>query len=279
MSKAETPAKKVAIVYNPAKEQAREEWRRLKKWLESRHVHVVSASHVTVPMKSCDFVVALGGDGTVLHVARSVAHWNVPVLGVNVGRLGFLAATEMGATHRTLSLVLSGKGRVETRSLLSVEAVVGGKKRGPFLALNDAVIRSGATGRVLRLQAMVRERHLAHYVGDGLIVATPTGSTAYTLAAYGPLVYPELDVLILSPICPHSLAQRPLVIPTYEVLSVSIAHPSPPAILCVDGEIKYTLHSGDRVVIRRAAEQVQLLMDPDRTFYQVLQTKLKWGDI
>ncbi len=279
MSKSETPSKKVALVYNAQKERAWEECSRLKKWLQSRRVKVVSATQVTPAMKGCDFVVALGGDGTVLHVARSVAPWNMPVLGVNVGRLGFLAATEVGATHRTLALVLSGKGRVETRSLISVESIIGGKKRGPFLALNDAVLRSGATGRVLRLQAMVRDRHLANYVGDGLILATPTGSTAYNLAASGPIIYPELDVLLVSPICPHSLAQRPLVIPTYEVLSVTVSPPSPPAILCLDGETKHALEAGDRVEIRRASEQVQLLMDPDRTFYQVLQTKLKWGDL
>src|SRR5471030_3064742 len=104
MRKTDSPVKRVAIVYNPEKERALEEWRRVKKWLQTRHVQVVSATRITPAMKSCDFVVALGGDGTVLHVARSVAHWDLPVLGVNVGRLGFLAATEMGATHRTLSL-------------------------------------------------------------------------------------------------------------------------------------------------------------------------------
>lgn len=269
--------KKVAVVYNPEKERARVEWARLRRWLRARHLSVVGGSRVTLPMKQADFVVALGGDGTVLRVARDVAAWNVPVLGVNVGRLGFLAATEVGATYRTLTRVLAGQGRVENRTVLSATATVGGKGQGPFLALNDCVIRSGATGRVLMLQATIRGRLLATYVGDGLIVATPTGSTAYNLAASGPIVYPELDVLLLSPICPHTLAQRPLVLPPYEIISLQISRPSPSALLCLDGQVNHTLLPGDRVEIRRASEQVQLLMDPDRTYYQVLQTKLKWG--
>ena len=269
--------KKVAVVYNPEKERARAEWLKLRRWLQGRRMVVVGGTRITAAMKQADFVIAVGGDGTVLRVAREVAKWDIPVLGVNVGRLGFLADTEVGATHRALSRVLAGQGRVETRTLLSIRAVVNGKAAGPFLALNDCVIRSGATGRVLQLQAYVRQRLLARYVGDGLIVSTPTGSTAYNLAASGPIVYPELDLLLLTPICPHTLAQRPLVLPSYEAISVEVGRPCPPALLCLDGIVNHTLSSGDRIEISRASEQVQLLMDPDRHFYQVLQTKLKWG--
>jgi NAD+ kinase len=268
---------RVGIVYNPDKEQAYTESVRLKRWLQQRKIKAHGGTRVTSPMKDCQFVVALGGDGTVLRVARDVSAWNVPVLGVNVGRLGFLAATELQAMYRTLSRVLSGECRVENRTMVSVSGVSRGKTFGPYLALNDCVLRSGATGRVLRLSATVRGRLLAHYCGDGLIVATPTGSTAYNLAASGPIVYPALDVLILSPISPHTLAQRPLVLPTFEIISVEVTRPGPSAILCLDGQVTETLWPGDRIEIRRAAEQAQLLTDPDRTYYQVLQTKLKWG--
>jgi len=277
MSKTSPAHQHIGIVYNPEKERARQESFRLKRWLKQRRVKSHSSVRVTPAMRQCRFVVALGGDGTVLRVARDVAAWNVPVLGVNVGRLGFLAATELPAMYRTLSRVLAGQGRQESRTLLSVRGVVRGKSFGPSLALNDCVVRSGPTGRVIQLQATIRDRLLAHYIGDGLIVSTPTGSTAYNLAASGPIVYPDLDVLLLSPICPHTLAQRPLVLPTFEIISVEVVRPSPAALLCLDGEVVHSLSSGDRIEIRRADEQVQLLMDPDRTYYQVLQSKLHWG--
>jgi len=228
-------------------------------------------------MKNADFVVALGGDGTVLRVARAVSKWNVPVLGVNVGRLGFLAATEVGATYRTLSRVLAGQGRVEHRSMLTVEVTSRGKNHGPFLALNECVIRSGATGRILMLQAFVQDRPLANYIGDGLIVSTTTGSTAYNLAASGPIVHPAVDVLMITPICPHSLSQRPLIIPTSEIVTVRIDRPLTSAILSLDGQVNHALSPGDRVEIRQATERAPFLVDPDRNFYQVLQSKLKWG--
>lgn len=267
----------VALVYNSQKTRAHVECLRIKHWLERRHVHVVYASKVTPAMKKASFVVAVGGDGTVLQVGREVAAWGLPVLGVNVGRLGFLAATEVGAMFRTLARVIAGECRVENRTMLSVTLTSRGKKIGPFLALNDCVIRSGASGRVLQLRASVRGRPLASYAGDGVILSTPTGSTAYNLAASGPITYPDLDVFLLCPICPHSLVQRPLVMPTFEIIEIEVVRPSPTALLSVDGAMTKTLGPGDVVKIRRADEQAKLLMDPDRTYYQVLQSKLKWG--
>jgi NAD+ kinase len=277
MTKNKSLYSKVAVVYNPDKERAREEWLRLHKWLKARHLTVIGGSKVTNEMKQADFVVALGGDGTVLRVARAVSRWNIPVLGVNVGRLGFLAATEVGATYRTLTRVLAGQGRVENRSMISVTAKVGVKTIGPFLALNECVVRSGAAGRVLVLHAMIQDRLLATYVGDGLIVSTPTGSTAYNLAASGPIVHPDVDVLLLCPVCPHSLSQRPLVVPTTETIEIRVDGPNPLAVLSLDGQVNHALSPGDRVDIRQATERVSMLMDPDRSFYQVLQSKLKWG--
>ena len=141
--------KKVALVFNADKPRARHEWQRLKRWLSHHKVKVAASSRVTTAMKDADFVVAVGGDGTVLSVARHVAKWGVPVLGVNVGRLGFLAATEVGAMFRTLARVLSGESRIEVRTLLSVSGFSRGKKFGSHLALNDVVIRSGASGSLI----------------------------------------------------------------------------------------------------------------------------------
>jgi len=220
--------RQVALVYNADKPQAHKELLRIKKWLLQRKIQVIVAPRVTNAMKNANFVVAVGGDGTVLSVARHVAAWELPVLGVNVGRLGFLAATEVGAMFRTLARVLAGECRVEIRTMLSVTGTLRGKKFGPYLALNDCVVRSGSSGRVLQLKASVRDRALASYAGDGLVISTPTGSTAYNLAASGPIIYPELDVFLLCPICPHSLVQRPLVMPTFEVIEVEVLKPSLP---------------------------------------------------
>jgi NAD+ kinase len=269
--------KKVAVVYNGDKARAREEWQRLKRWLKARHLSVVGNVRVTAEMKSADFVVALGGDGTVLRVARGVSDWNIPILGVNFGRLGFLAATELGAMYRTLTRILAGQSRVDNRSMLSVIARVGGKSRGPFLAMNECVVRSGATGRVLILQTSIQQRPLATYIGDGLIISTPTGSTAYNLAASGPIVHPGVDVLLVCPICPHTLSQRPLVLPTTEVLTIQVEGPNPSAILSVDGQTNHMLAPGDRVEVRKAEDQVLLLTELNRSFYEVLHSKLKWG--
>ncbi len=161
--------------------------------------------------------------------------------------------------------------------MIAVSGQTRGKKFGPFTALNDIVIRSGVSGRILHLDAFVRGKPLASYMGDGLILSTPTGSTAYNLAASGPIVYPDLDVLLLSPICPHSLTQRPLVMPAFERIEVKVLQPNTDAFLCVDGHVMKTLRATDRVILQRSEDQVKLLMDPDTTFYQVLQSKLKWG--
>ena len=163
MSKSTLRYQHIAIVHNPDKPRAQFEAQRLRKWLEGRRVRVITGVKVTPVMKKGDLIIVLGGDGTVLRVARDVAGAGLPILGVNVGRLGFLAATEVGAMYRTLSRILAGEGRIEARTMLSVEGVARGKRFGPWLALNDCVIRSGATGRVVFLQASVRERMLASY--------------------------------------------------------------------------------------------------------------------
>jgi NAD+ kinase len=268
----------VGIVYNPDKERAPIEYQRLKRWLTKQGVVCTGSTRVTASMKGSRFIVALGGDGTVLRVARETAGWSVPVLGVNVGRLGFLAATEAASMLRILSQILAGRGRVETRTMLSISGHSREKKIGPYRALNDCVIRSGSVGRVLWLQASLHGRLLAAYSGDGVILSTPTGSTAYNLAASGPIVHPDLDVLLLAPICPHSLAQRPLVFPAYEIVTVEVKKPSAGAVLSLDGQVNLPLWAGDRIEIKRAVEQAQLLMDPARSYYDVLHSKLKWGN-
>ncbi len=269
--------RKIAVVYNSNKERAYKEWLKLERWLKARRKVVIGGPTVVPEMKHSDFVIVLGGDGTLLNAAREVCRWNIPLLGVNVGRLGFLTASEVGTMYQTLTRILAGKGRLEERGLLSVTATVRGKPAGPFLGLNEAVVRSSATGRVVILQALIDNRFLATYVGDGLIVSTPTGSTAYSLAASGPIVHPKLNILLLCPICPHTLTQRPLIMPTSESIAVLVERSSQPAMISLDGQEILTLQPGDRVDIQQATERVKFLMDPDYSFYEVLQSKFKWG--
>jgi NAD+ kinase len=269
--------RKIAVVYNPDKERARRELPRLGKWLRKKGVSFTVSRPDKISLRQAGMVIALGGDGTVLHAAKQASAWGIPVFGVNVGRLGFLTATEVDEMYPVLAKLLAGHGRIEIRTMLSVRVRINGKSCGPFLALNDCVIRSGATGRVFQLNVSIRGKSLATYLGDGLIIATPTGSTAYSLAAYGPIVYPETDVMLLSPISPHTLALRPLVLPAFEIVSVEVAQRNPSAALCLDGIVMHPLRGGDRIEVRRATEQVQLFLHPDRNFYEVLQNKLKWG--
>ncbi len=267
----------LALVYNPDKPEARAVWLRLKTWLARRGLALTAGPSVTPAMKRADFIIAVGGDGTVLKTARAVSSWGLPVLGVNVGRLGFLAATDPERMMPTITRVLAGQGRLESRTMISATAKTGGRTVGPYLAVNDCVVRSGDTGRVLRIRVSLRGETLAGYSGDGVIVSTPTGSTAYNLAASGPIVHPDLDVFLLCPICPHSLVQRPLVFPAFEIVTVEVLKPNPSALVSLDGQAVHTLRPGDTVDIRRAAEQVKLLMDPETSYYKVLQSKLRWG--
>jgi NAD+ kinase len=273
------PHSKIAVIHNSQKKRAREESLRLQKWLKTRRISVITGRDVSREMKHADFAVVLGGDGTLLKAARAMSGWNVPLLGVNVGRLGFLAATEISSLYQTLTRILAGQGREEKRSMLSVTANVGDKRVGPLIGLNECVIRSVATGRIVILQAFIRNRPLATYVGDGLIICTPTGSTAYNLAASGPIIHPAVEVLLLCPICPHSLFQRPLVVPTSEIIEIKVDPSSLPAMISLDGQQNRVLAPGDRIEIRQATEQTMLLTDPGHSFYQVLQNKLKWGGI
>jgi len=271
-------ARLVGIVYNPDKELAKRERTRITQWLSERGYQMIVSERVTTAMAKASLVLALGGDGTVLRVARGMAPYNVPVLGINIGRLGFLAATGTGASIRTLARVLAGKVELQERTLLSVTASSNGRDEGTLLALNDCVLRSGSTGRIAMLKVEVDKKPLATYRGDGLIVATPTGSTAYNLAASGPIVHPSLNVLLLTPICPHTLVQRPLIIPAQSTISIVIPYSEPQVMLCLDGQVTFPLKKNDRVTVKLAPETVRFYHDPERTYYQLLQTKLKWGE-
>jgi NAD+ kinase len=231
---------------------------------------------------AADFAIALGGDGTMLRVAREVAPRGIALLGVNFGNLGFLSGAEASEFKSQLDEVLAGRFTVEERSMLSTEVFRGGRRIfGPDSALNECVIRCGDQARAITLSTRSGERFVADYFGDGLIIATPTGSTAYSLAASGPIIDPSLDVTLVAPICPHTLTQRPLIVPANLPLTIRLGRrridEMPRVLVSLDGQNGCELKVGDEVRVMRAQTSLRLLMPAQRTFFEVLRRKLKWG--
>jgi NAD+ kinase len=219
-------------------------------------------------------VVAIGGDGTILAAARVVGSHQVPVLGVNLGTLGFLAEVVPGDLFDSLGKVLGGRYHLEERMLVKARLGERGKWR---YALNDMVIDKGGISRVIELHVWISDHFVGSYKADGLIISTPTGSTAYSLSAGGPIVNPKMKALITTPICPHSLAVRPLIIGPDEVLRVEVISDHEKMTFNVDGQEMHRLRSGDVITAAMARRTLQLIRVNSKSFYEILRTKLKWG--
>lgn len=227
-------------------------------------------------LADCQAVLTLGGDGTILAIASRAAKAGVPVLGINIGRLGFMTAIEFGRLGSALNDWLKGRWVISNRLMLEVTSL---RLKKPLLALNDVVVRTGLTSRVTTISASIGHERLGFFVGDGVIVATPTGSTAYSLAAQGPVVHPEVEALILTPICAHSFRQRPIVFPARQTLELGMEdqRKGHEVQLCLDGQRVFSLKTGDRVSIKQAPYKLQLLHDPKVSYFKILREKLSWG--
>jgi NAD+ kinase len=231
-----------------------------------------------VLVREADLLVVLGGDGTLLSLARAAGDREVPILGINLGTLGFLAEVsvgEMGAAHER---VLAGEMAIERRMRLGIELVQGGAAPRSWLALNDAVIAKGASARIIDLETHADGQLVTIYHGDGLIVSTPTGSTAYSMSAGGPILLPGVASIVLTPICAHALTQRPLVLPDGAVVEVIVHTRGGDVQLAVDGQEGAVLEDGDRVTIRRSPVPTLLVVPPQRSRFEVLRNKLRWGE-
>ena len=226
--------------------------------------------------READLLVVLGGDGTLLSVARRTGP-RVPILGVNMGELGFLTEVAEAEAMVMLRRVLDGRYEVDRRMTLTAALERDGRVRQRFRALNDVVVSNGALARIVRCAVSVDGLPFTTYRADGLIVATPTGSTAYSLSAGGPIVDPTVEVLLVSPISPHTLSNRPVVLRPGAVVRITIEPGQQDAILTVDGQEGTPLAGGDVVLVRRGREPVSLVRSPDRTHYDVLRSKLGWG--
>lgn len=224
-----------------------------------------------------DLAIVVGGDGTMLHVARSLAPHGVPLIGVNLGRLGFLTDIPTDRMEEDLGRVLDGDFKTESRILLEAEVVRGGKVMHLANAFNDVVINKGALARLIEFETRVDGEFVSSTRADGIIVATPTGSTAYALSAGGPVTVPQLRALVVTPVAPHTLAQRPIVFPDDVLLRVTSEEPKVEVAVTVDGQRSTGLRYNESCEIRRAPFHLELVRFPERDFYSLVRTKLHWG--
>ena len=275
--------KSVVLFYNSKRKKAMTFAASLERRLKSRGVRIFK---VCVNQGVCDFGkvdagITVGGDGTVLYAARHVINNGIPVLGINAGGLGFLSGIERSDFERCLDVFLNKGFKSIKRQLLSVEVFRRGKKiLGPYPALNDCVIRS-TTVRAFTLRAYFGSQFLSEYFGDGLIISTPTGSTAYNLAALGPIVQPELEVFLLSPVCPHSLTHRPIVLSALSDITIVVGgrpgHEDNVS-LSLDGQENSVLRAADRIIIRKYPKNFEMLVPHDFSHFNILRKKLRWGE-
>jgi NAD+ kinase len=283
--------KRIGIISKPKKTEIREIVPPLLQWLRERNVEVYidkeTGALLESPEKSLtrnempgrvDLLVVLGGDGTLLAAARVLNRKPVPILAVNLGGLGFLTVITREDLYPTLEMVLGGNFRTERRVQIEGELIRADEVISSFLALNDVVLNKGAIARILDFEVLVDGRFISTYKSDGLIVSTPTGSTAYSLAAGGPVVVPSVEAFIVTPICAHTLTNRPLVLPDTATIEVVVKSQREAAYLTVDGQVGIATHSEDIVRMKKSSSFVELVPPPQKDYFEILRQKLKWGE-
>ncbi|CDF58198.1 NAD(+)/NADH kinase [Thermobrachium celere] len=279
---------KVGIVVNREKDAEFKLTTEIVKWLLDRNLCVYVYYDLGIKnnnlictdkdkiYRNSDFVIILGGDGTILGVAREIQKYNTPILGVNLGRLGFITEVEINDIYNALDRVLAGDYRIEKRIMIKADVFRENKCLKTFFALNDICITRGYLSRMVKLDAYIENNLVDTYNADGLLISTPTGSTAYSLSAGGPIVNPTLDVMLLTPICPHSLKSRTIVVSSDDEINVVVDRSQEGLIyLTADGQEGYELVGGDLVKIKRALNCLNLIKISNRSFYDILRNKLK----
>lgn len=283
--------KRVGIVAKPHRPEAQEIVRQLITWLRAKDREIVldldtatlagmneiGIAKADVP-RAADLVVVLGGDGTLLSVARLVESEKVPIFGVNLGGLGFLTEITLDELYPVLETVLAGSYRVSRRMLLQVTVRRRGEPSAMYVVLNDAVMTKGALARIIELEVSVQQEYVTTYRADGLIICTPTGSTAYGLSAGGPILFPSMRAVVLVPICPHTVTNRPLVLPEDVTVQVVLVSQDQVVYLTLDGQEGFRLAQQDLVEVRRADREITLIVSPKKSYYEILRSKLKWGE-
>ena len=280
----------VGIIYKHHHKPARTQARKLEKWLKERGVRVFSEEmefldtlddsceeQSCIP-KTVDWVVVLGGDGTLLGAVRRVGRFGVPVLGVNLGGMGFLTGIPLNRLYPVIELLMEDGLEQEGRVLLEAKIFRKDKEFGRFQVLNDMVINKGTLARIIDLDVTISGEFLTTFRADGLIVSTPTGSTAYNLSAGGPILYPTMEAFVLTPICPFTLTNRPILLPDTSVIEIRLGKQSEEqVVLTFDGQVGFDFHYGDIVVISKSKKSIHLFTPPGYNYFDILRTKLMWG--
>ena len=280
----------VGIIYKYQFEPARAEAIKLEKWLKGQGVIVFSEEMSAPsglngcpdePMKvpnNVDWVVVLGGDGTLLGVARNIGKHGIPILGVNLGGLGFLTSIPLIRLYPVIEMMLKGKLEVESRLMLETKVLRKEDEICRFSVLNDVVINKGPLARIIDLEAYINETFLTTFRADGLIVSTPTGSTGYNLSAGGPVLYPTIAGFILTPICPFTISNRPIILPDSDIISIKMGKESEEKVtLTLDGQVGFEFEYGDKVMIYKSDDSIELIRSPDQNYFEILREKLMWG--
>lgn len=284
---------KVGIVANIQKPNVEETLRHFLSWLEERKIEFVLDERLhdwmkfsrtdvevvalsTLPRVS-DIVVAMGGDGTILTAARLVGEWERPLLGINLGGVGFLTEASVDDFYPKMEKVIAGEYSIEKRMVLKTR--ISGDPEKKYFALNDVVLDRGGSPRVIRVDVSIDGQYFNTYVSDGIIVSTPTGSTAYSLAAWGPIVVPSLESIILNPICPHALTVRPTVIPASSKVILQVQFQDSEALLSVDGQENVRVASGTSLEVQKGDFYIHLITFSDHNFFDRLRKKLQWGSL
>ena len=282
-------AKKIGVFCKPKAPSATDILGRLIPWLRKQNYHIfldtgtaaiineTSSYERREISQQADLLIVLGGDGTLLSVARAAHPHNIPILAVNLGSLGFLAEISIDELYPTLENILAGKFEIENRMLLNACIWRNGEKVEDHNVLNDVVINKGAVARVINLQVLVNGQYMTSYRADGLIIATPTGSTAYSLSAGGPIIHPSMHTLVLSPICPFTLTNRSILIPDQSIIQVKLAAEYDDVRVTLDGQEGYDMRAGDILEIKKTKTSLQLIRGPNKNYYQILRDKLHWG--
>ncbi len=283
--------KKIGIVSKPRKAEIREIVPQLVEWLRERGIEVLIDKETGAILESSekcltrnelpgkvDLLVVLGGDGTLLAAARALYRREVPIFAVNLGDLGFLTVITRDELYPALEGVLSGNYRSERRVQIEGELVRADEVLSSFRALNDVVLNKGAIARIQDFEVYADGEFISNYKSDGLIVATPTGSTAYSLAAGGPVVSPFVEAFVITPICAHTLTNRPLVVRDTATIEIVVKSQREAAYLTVDGQVGIATHSEDIIRVRKSDSCIELIQPPQRNYYEILRQKLKWGE-
>jgi len=268
-------------IFTKASDEAREFSRRLKNWLNSYAIeseifeNLAELEHEQ-NMRNTDLLIVVGGDGSLLIATRRVAKYQLPVLGINLGRLGFLTEINADEAFEKLEDILSKPLCISRRMMLRASLIREGKKILEADVLNDVVVNKAILARIVDVAVYQGNTYITTYNGDGIIIATPNGSTAYALSAGGPIVYPMMEIFLVVPICPHTLTDRPLILPPFEPITIELVAEEKDAWLTLDGQEGTQLKYGDKIIVKQSPHYAYLVRTPNKNYFDILREKLDW---